>query len=323
MLLVLHQGAIGDFLLTMSVIQPAAEMWKVERVVAIASASSASLAAGRSVIDRCVHPDAVGFHSLFAPRGPLNVTLQSLLDQARWVLSFLGGSETPVHRRLIAYTGGQVIGIDPRPTPATLAGRTHITDQWAADFARAGGPVVGPQPGTLQFDPPTADASGRTERREAALVVLHPGSGGRAKCWPTDRFVALADRLAPVRIGWMLGPTELESEGEPARSVRARVRATGEPLIAEPDLEDAVRALLALRPAGYVGNDGGMTHVAAALGVPTVAIFGPTVSTVWRPLGAHVAVCVADRPTSDICEVRLEQVWRVVRRHCIRERRAV
>jgi len=323
MLLVLHQGAIGDFLLTMSVIEPAAKMWKAERVVAVASASSARLAAGRSVIDRCVHPDAVGLHSLFASRGPLDATLQSLLDQARWVLSFLGGSETPVHRRLIACTGAQSIGIDPRPAPATLAGRTHITGQWAADLARAGGPVVEPQPATLRFDMPMTHPSGRTGHRETAVVVLHPGSGGRAKCWPTDRFVALADSLVPLRTGWMLGPTELESAGEPARSVRARVRATGEPLIAEPDLEGAVRALLALRPAGYVGNDGGMTHVAAALGVPTVAIFGPTVSDTWRPLGAHVAVCAADRPASDICEVRLEQVGRVVRRHCARERRVV
>jgi ADP-heptose:LPS heptosyltransferase len=40
----------------------------------------------------------------------------------------------------------------------------------------------------------------------------------------------------------------------------------------------------------YVGNDSGVSHLAAALGVPTIAVFGPTDPTVWAPLGPKVAV---------------------------------
>ena len=49
----------------------------------------------------------------------------------------------------------------------------------------------------------------------------------------------------------------------------------------------------------YVGNDAGMTHLAAALGVPTVALFGPTNPTVWQPLGPQVRVLGGDGTVED------------------------
>ncbi len=53
----------------------------------------------------------------------------------------------------------------------------------------------------------------------------------------------------------------------------------------------------------YVGNDSGITHLAAGLGVPTVAVFGPTDPAVWRPLGPRVRV-VRGRPWPTVEEVR-------------------
>ncbi|MCB1102996.1 MAG: hypothetical protein KDL10_11560, partial [Kiritimatiellae bacterium] len=51
------------------------------------------------------------------------------------------------------------------------------------------------------------------------------------------------------------------------------------------------------RSAGrYIGNDSGITHLAAACGVPTLAIFGPTDPAVWAPLGAHVTVIRTGQP---------------------------
>jgi heptosyltransferase-2 len=60
----------------------------------------------------------------------------------------------------------------------------------------------------------------------------------------------------------------------------------------------------------YVGNDSGISHLAAAVGIPTVAIFGPTDPAVWAPRGAHVAVVRA--PDGDLHALPVSQVAAVV-----------
>lgn len=115
-------------------------------------------------------------------------------------------------------------------------------------------------------------------------VAVHPGSGGRRKCWPAHRFAEVATRLdAPILL--IEGPADSDAcrdftEGL-APSVPV-VRATGEPL-------SSIAALL-MESRAYVGNDSGVSHLAAALGVSTVAVFGPTDPAVWAPLGPKVVV---------------------------------
>ncbi|MDQ2712308.1 MAG: glycosyltransferase family 9 protein [Acidobacteriota bacterium] len=101
-------------------------------------------------------------------------------------------------------------------------------------------------------------------------VVIHPFSGGKRKNWPLRCYEQVAERLKP-RVEWIAGPEE--------------------------DLERAKRfddlAYLAswLRGARlYIGNDSGITHLAAAVGVPTLALFGPTDPKVWGPRGENVTV---------------------------------
>jgi heptosyltransferase III len=109
----------------------------------------------------------------------------------------------------------------------------------------------------------------------ADFAVIHPFSGGTRKNWPLYRFQELAARLAlPVR--WCAGPEE--------------------------PLEDAVRfeslyelACWLASARVYIGNDSGITHLAAAVGMPVVAIFGPTDAAVWAPRGERVRVLSGGR----------------------------
>lgn len=115
-------------------------------------------------------------------------------------------------------------------------------------------------------------------------VAIHPGSGGRRKCWPGRRFAELATRLdAPVLL--VEGPADTDVCRECAEALAPSVlvvRVTGKSL---PGL-----AALLTESRGYFGNDSGVSHLAAALGVPTVAVFGPTDPAVWAPLGPEVSV---------------------------------
>ena len=118
-------------------------------------------------------------------------------------------------------------------------------------------------------------------------IAVHPGSGGKWKCWPAQQFAELAARLqVPVLL--VEGPADADACREFAEALASSVpvaRATGVSL-------SRLAALLA-ESRGYVGNDSGVSHLAAALGVPTVAVFGPTDPAVWAPLGPKVSVVTA------------------------------
>lgn len=120
----------------------------------------------------------------------------------------------------------------------------------------------------------------------ARPIIIHPGSGGRSKCWPLPCFLSLAHRLRAggAAVCFLLGPVELELwPDEVLNSIRAEFETRELPRPSE-----LVRLLAAARC--LVGNDSGPAHLAALLDTPTVTIFGPTAASVWRPIGTAARV---------------------------------
>jgi heptosyltransferase III len=106
-------------------------------------------------------------------------------------------------------------------------------------------------------------------------AVIHPFSGSRKKCWPLERFQDLARRLAGrMPVAWCAGP-----EDDLPSAVRFA------------DLYELACWLASARI--YIGNDSGPTHLAAAVGTPVVALFGPSDPAVWAPRGPRVALAAA------------------------------
>lgn len=104
----------------------------------------------------------------------------------------------------------------------------------------------------------------------ADFAAIHPFSGSARKNWPIDRFRELAARLAlPVR--WCAGPEDAMEDAERFEN-----------------LSDLACWLASAR--AYIGNDSGITHLAAAVGTPVVAIFGPTDPAVWAPRGKDISL---------------------------------
>lgn len=108
----------------------------------------------------------------------------------------------------------------------------------------------------------------QTQRLDA--VVIHPFSGGRAKNWPLSRFEQLALEIG-MPVEWTAGPEEELVGARRFENLR--------------ELADWIAGAPV-----YIGNDSGITHLAAATGVPTIALFGATDSRVWAPRGANVRV---------------------------------
>jgi ADP-heptose:LPS heptosyltransferase len=127
------------------------------------------------------------------------------------------------------------------------------------------------------------------------IIAVHPGSGSRRKNWPRDQFMALARALEKrgETIVWVLGP----SEHEFALPLAAREWRDG-------DLPTLAARLARCRC--YIGNDSGVTHLAAAVGCPTIALFGVSDAEIWAPQGIQVRILKA--ATGDITSITIEKV---------------
>ncbi len=117
-------------------------------------------------------------------------------------------------------------------------------------------------------------ARGRIE--PGNFILLMPGSGSRTKNWPAEKFAELGRLLPPHRpAAIILGPAEAELGGF---FLERRF-----PVLQNLELGEA--AAVARMARAFVGNDSGMSHLAAAVGTPGVVLFGPTDPLRWRPLG--------------------------------------
>jgi ADP-heptose:LPS heptosyltransferase len=130
-----------------------------------------------------------------------------------------------------------------------------------------------------------------------SLWAIHPGSGSRHKNWPLDRYIRMARELestGPLRPIFLLGPVEMERKPGPLLGHQEFTVLSSLPL--------GVLAGILSYCAGYLGNDSGVTHLAAALGLPTVALFGPTDPFLWGAQGAAVRILSSSRPCSPCTE---------------------
>lgn len=178
------------------------------------------------------------------------------------------GTNRPEFRSALTALCGRCIFLPALPSGG-LSG--HATDFYAQQ--------VGAPPG-LSARIQTSEA------RERQSVVIQPFSGSAKKNWPLPNFRAL-DHALPLKIEWLAGPEE-ELHGAHR-------------------FNDLLELATWIRGARlYIGNDSGITHLAAATGVRTLALFGPTAPDVWAPRGDNVTVLshnpLAELPVGRVLE---------------------
>jgi|ERR1043165_2714058 heptosyltransferase-2 len=164
---------------------------------------------------------------------------------------------------------------------------------------------------------PPAEVAGWRERMALPnvgrpVVALAPGAVGPSKRWPGASYGDLARRL----IGegndvWLLG--------SPAEAPLVRIIQSAAPQahdLTSTDLRNAILALAAANVA--VSNDSGLLHVAAAIGTPTIGIFGPTSPWHWAPLNPIAAAIQQTLETLD-CQPCHKPTCRMRHHRCMRD----
>ncbi len=317
-ILVIRPGALGDTIFTEPAIAALRAEYPASVIELVGRTDFLPLLVGGRLANVCVSMDsatrrdlggvslpaassvessnAAGFASLFSD-GPLEIPESDI------IVAFLPDSDGALSARLRAHCGKAVV-FDPRPPcggterSARLTGQTvtscpgstrgatplHIVDHLLSALKPLGVrplrnfPLI-----ECKAEWAAAAHSLLPDRRDYA--VIHAGSGGRRKLWQSEKWAAVISKLAPLDVVMTRGPAD---EGI-VEEIIAAVGETPRVAVIEGQPVTTIAGILG-GAMFYLGCDSGVTHLAAALGVPTVALFGPTDPRVWAPRGRCVRV---------------------------------
>ncbi|MBI2161625.1 MAG: glycosyltransferase family 9 protein [Candidatus Rokubacteria bacterium] len=246
------------------------------------------------LVDRAVAFESLHLDALFREEtiergdaGPLRVVLRPPSVQAgpavpAPVVSWFGSRDPEFVTRLTALVPDAVVA------PSSEAGRLV----WRHLLATVGAPLAHADRWRTPVPVPARlTEEGRRALRDSGwdgdtpLVVVHPGAGGIAKRWPAEGFAAVLERLAArgrITLAVHQGPADAEAVAALEARLRGPTIVLKEPSL--PALAGMLRGATA-----YLGNDSGVSHLASALGVPSVVLFTAD-KLDWRPWARHVEV---------------------------------
>ncbi len=279
----IRPGALGDFVLTLPVFAYLRRKFPEYHIEVMGYTHITDIAEGRYYVNKSFrfdHPEAA---YLFLKAIPIPEGLTRYLSSFDIIISFLKNDIFVDNLRRTS--AAMVLSHDPFPKGNEPI---HIVDHLLLPW-----PDVTSQervPKLLLTESDQQWASDFMDKHsinpEAPLVALHPGSGSHKKCWPVENFVSLAIGLRKELEAQFLlvsGPADEESTGYFLKHVSPL------PLTLYNLTLPKLAAILE-RCSLFIGNDSGVTHLAAATGVNTIALFGPTDPKIWGPRGKRVII---------------------------------
>ena len=297
-LLVIHQGALGDFILALPSLEVLRKTFPGAKTVFMGYPRILELVENRFYTEEMLSIDQKGMASFFVRDGVLDPHLSKFFMAFQLIVVFTKDGEGNLIRNLRRASEGRIFHINPFPR---WDERIHLADHLLKELSRYG---LSPSGGLPKLYLNESDrmwgkafwTEGRVspeERTEA--IIVHPGSGSKKKVWPSDRFLRLVESLQKhlhSKVLVVLGPAEGPEvrRAFEAENFGTRILAKGLSLIRLASIMEGCRF--------FIGNDSGISHLAAALGIPTVAIFGPTDPRVWAPRGKKVVVVRRGIPCS-------------------------
>jgi ADP-heptose:LPS heptosyltransferase len=299
-ILIWHQGALGDLLLAGPALLALRKRYPRARLVGLGHPERWGLLSRTLALAEVWDSGESRWAPLFAD-GPLPAALQDWLAPFSLALVFTPSSETPLPGRLRQAGIPAVYWVPSFPE----GGREAVAAVQAGHLAQFGLKV---DPDTFRLALPEPYCQDEFKRNggqcppyisgtESGLVAMSgaagwlavaPGSGQAAKNWPLTHYYEVSRALSwehKLGVVWLAGPAEASW----TPYLQALAAAQGHVLLAGAPLRRVAAALSRCRL--FLGNDSGLTHLAAALGGPQVlALFGPTDPKVWAPPGDQVRV---------------------------------
>ena len=267
-ILVIRGGAMGDFIVTMPVLAALRERFPETRLELVAYPGPASLAVASGQAHAFRSIESRGLAGYFARHGALDPDWAAYFSGFNIIFSFLYDPDGFFQQNVVSVTKAQFIAGPHRPDETKFL---HVTEQFLEPLQRLA--IFEPDPVPRlwlgsHLDPSTPE------------LALHPGSSSESKNWPEKNWAALLTDLVDttdLRFFLFGGEAEGERLSRLAPQIPSERREVwnGRPLA-----ELAVRLN---RASAFVGHDTGPGHLAAALGLPGLTLWGTTNDLVWRP----------------------------------------
>jgi heptosyltransferase III len=295
-ILVIRGGAIGDFILTLPAIAALRQQFPRAQLEVLGYPHIVQLAVAGGLADRAQSIEARALAGFFARGGELDAGLADYFSEFDLIVSYLFDPDEIFETNVARCSPAQFIAGPHRPDESE---KTHATKVYLKPLERL-----------AIFD---ADAVPRLclDSRLSTLdrvLALHPGSGSEKKNWPEAKWAELLQRLE--------GTTDLnlllvggEAEGERLQRLAAALPAARLQIAQSLPLAELAQRLRGC--AAFVGHDSGISHLAAALGLPCLILWADSVEEIWRPQGEQLVVL---REPGGVRAIGVERVVRELTR---------
>jgi ADP-heptose:LPS heptosyltransferase len=294
-ILIIRPGALGDLIVTLPTFGAIRHYFQDAHIEIMGYTTFLEITKGRFYADAVSRFDQADNTPLFVNNAQLPPSLIKKFESIDLIFSFVSDKEQ-VFAHNLRKTGVKHI-IHREPLPA-CSESIHIIDYLLKSLDSLGitYPNIMPKVFLNNEDLCFGDKSIKDAAVDSSkpLIAIHPGSGSRQKCWPVERFAGLMSRLSRYMDAQFLvlsGP----ADDKIIEELHLKI---GDTFITANQLPLPHLAAIIAKCRLFIGNDSGITHLAAAVGTPTIALFGPTDPQIWGPRGEKVTILYKKHPCS-------------------------
>jgi heptosyltransferase-2 len=282
-ILVIRGGAIGDFVLTLPALKLLRDNFPHAHIEILGYKHIVGLAENRYYANATRSIEYGPLASFFTRNGELPQDLVDYFGSFDQIVSYLFDPDQIFASNLLRAGVRNFVS-----STGKIGDRGHATEQLAQPLQRL---ALWLTEYAAELYPSAEDRvfSGEfTRNASAPLIALHPGSGSPSKNWPVDRWCELASWLLQrtPRSTLLLVSGEADTR---AATELSRALPPNSILVAN-NLPLPRLAAILQSCALFVGHDSGVSHIAAAVGIPATLLFGPSDSEIWAPKNPKVSI---------------------------------
>ncbi len=273
-LLVIHQGAIGDVVSLF----PALLKLRVnfDQIDAICNKSIGELACLLKLTNRTYPVEAAFFSSIFSDNiDPVVAEILRSYDDIL-LFSYSGQAEETIN----SIINKKIYRIPPRPDADNEIHMLNYILKLLAQHKLVDNESL---PEKEYYDFLTKEILNTKTHDTPSKIIIHPGSGSKRKNWHVSNFIKVMKILQSEGISCeiIIGPAEYDLlkyfKNNLPSNCKTHIPARLSELVP-----------LLKQSSGFIGNDSGISHLAAFMGIPTIVIFGPSNPKRWKPYGLFV-----------------------------------
>src|SRR3989338_1887497 len=283
-ILIINSSSIGDFILFLPTLFAIRKKSPQGYIELMGKSEILGLAENRFYVNKGISIEINSLSNFFLEKDNLPDSLVKYFKSVQIIFKFLNDREG-IFLKNLKRTGAEKIYSLDKPSPEAF--KEHATIEYSKIIKPLGIELNIKKPKIFlnKQDRKFADnfiKSKLSINQKNYYVAIHPGSGSKKKNWSFDNFVKLSEKLKNefnCNILLLSGPAE---SPKIIKEKNCFINASGLSLIELASILEKCSL--------YIGNDSGITHLASAVGIPVIAIFGPTNVNVWKPTGNNIRI---------------------------------